>query len=243
MKRFLLFISALFICNIAIADDITINWDINNQTYTTTTCEIGNDVLLPTTPTKRGHIFRGWVAEHFDRGTFANWDVVPSSVNKYFIDKYNNNIPKTGDYILVNDASGYVSIDDLKLPLIVTDMDNMGVSYNISGQSYKKNRSSGQTVRFGPGNEIGYNTIDTGRNGTAIYFYDTVKFNNVIYYNGQAININNINNGFTVENLPLVFYLKENNSVLSGTWKFVYDGVWATDGKNGWKPAEQIVSE
>ena len=30
---------------------------------------------------------------------------------------------------------------------------------------------------------------------------------------------------------------------ISGTWRFVYDGVWETDGKNGWKPDVQISNE
>ena len=74
--------SALFICTLAIADNITINWGIDNQLYTTTTCTVGGDVILPSI-SKRGHVFRGWQPEHFDRGTFANWEAVPYITAEY----------------------------------------------------------------------------------------------------------------------------------------------------------------
>ena len=59
MKRVLILLSMLFGCT-AFAQTETINWYMDGNTYATTTCESGDDVLLPTTPTKRGYTFKGW---------------------------------------------------------------------------------------------------------------------------------------------------------------------------------------
>ena len=59
MKKFLILLSMLF-CFTAYAQTETLNWYMDGQTYATTTCESGNDILLPTTPTKRGYTFKGW---------------------------------------------------------------------------------------------------------------------------------------------------------------------------------------
>lgn len=48
----------------AVADTININWMDGNTTYAQTTCEIGGDIILPTTPTKRGYTFKGWLVEY-----------------------------------------------------------------------------------------------------------------------------------------------------------------------------------
>ena len=58
MKRFLI-LFAIFFCANSFADTETINWYVDNQTYTTT-CEIGGDINLPETPYKKGYTFQGW---------------------------------------------------------------------------------------------------------------------------------------------------------------------------------------
>ena len=58
MKRFLLFLSAVFIATTAIAH--TINWYVDGSVYHTTTCESGEDVTPPTAPEKYGYTFQGW---------------------------------------------------------------------------------------------------------------------------------------------------------------------------------------
>ena len=59
MKRFFILLAILF-CGTAYAQTETLNWYMDGNTYATTTCESGNDILLPTTPTKRGYTFKGW---------------------------------------------------------------------------------------------------------------------------------------------------------------------------------------
>ena len=60
MKRFIFLLTAIFICTIARADNVNINWIVGDNTYATTQCEMGNDLILPTAPTKTGYTFRGW---------------------------------------------------------------------------------------------------------------------------------------------------------------------------------------
>ena len=61
MKRFVLFLFAIFVCHFSHAQTETINWYVGGNVYTTTTCESGNDIILPATPTKLGYTFQGWV--------------------------------------------------------------------------------------------------------------------------------------------------------------------------------------
>ena len=64
MKRFILTLTAIFICTIARSDEITINWMNTDKTIDhTTTCTIGGDVNVPI-PTKYGYTFNGWRANY-----------------------------------------------------------------------------------------------------------------------------------------------------------------------------------
>ena len=58
MKRFFVFLFAVFVCTDLIA--YTINWYIGNDVYHTTTCEGGEDITPPTAPEKYGYTFKGW---------------------------------------------------------------------------------------------------------------------------------------------------------------------------------------
>lgn len=60
MKRFLVLWSSLMFTTASYADTETINWYVDGNTYTQTTCQTGGDVILPTPPTKRGYVFKGW---------------------------------------------------------------------------------------------------------------------------------------------------------------------------------------
>jgi uncharacterized repeat protein (TIGR02543 family) len=108
MKR-IICVLCLLCCGVAFAGQVTINWGTDNQTYTTTTCEVGGDVILPAPPTKRGYTFRGWKKDSFYRGTWANWAEVPNYNNSYPEDVYGNRTPMVNDYMIVEDASAYIA--------------------------------------------------------------------------------------------------------------------------------------
>ena len=73
-------------CSVSFAQTETLNWYIDGNVYTTTQCESGNDILLPTTPTKRGYTFKGWAryvpieylestgTQYIDTGTTVSTD-------------------------------------------------------------------------------------------------------------------------------------------------------------------------
>lgn len=76
MKHSLFFMAVLF-CNLAIAATENINWYIENDIYTTTTCETGGDILLPPPPTKYGYTFIGW------SGDFTPVEYIESTGTQY----------------------------------------------------------------------------------------------------------------------------------------------------------------
>lgn len=60
MKRIIIFLILSF-CRFSYADIEVINWyNEDGSKYATTTCDVGGDVILPTTPTKYGYTFTGW---------------------------------------------------------------------------------------------------------------------------------------------------------------------------------------
>ena len=59
MKKILV-LCAIFITNVTLADTINVNWMVGDSVYDTTTCTVGDDLILPTPPTKRGYTFQGW---------------------------------------------------------------------------------------------------------------------------------------------------------------------------------------
>ena len=237
MKRFIFLLTTIFICTITYAENITINWGVDNQPYTTTTCEIGGDVILPPV-SKRGHVFRGWTAEHFDRGTFADWTQVPNSYTAYSQNYLGTQKPEKGDYITITDVSDYHGAYDNEISIYRSDYN---FTFVINGTTYNK-RTNTQSY------ENGFNlaipsiglTIRGPWWGNTIYF-QTYSDNTIPYY---VLYNNTTTASFTPPNNEMVSaYYPDISITYSGTWRFVYDGVWEIDGKNGWKPVEQISNE
>ncbi len=240
MKRFFILFGLLF-STVVFADTITINWGVDNQTYTTTTCQSGNDVILPATPTKRGHVFRGWTAEHFNRGTFTNWVAVPTTETGYLQNTYGNRTPLNGDYIIVNNAIGY-SIN-FNNPIYIKVVKNAygANEWKLSvdnGEEFKVSRAQGYilTKQY----EDFELRFEVNTTSVQIYSNINMKYNDVVVSAGDPI----ISFSYNVSNgTEYIMYYNASGIDFSGTWRFVYDGIWGIDGKSGWKPVEQIISE
>ena len=58
MQKIILTLTAIFTCATTFAH--TINWYMDGNTYATTQCETGSDIILPQTPYKYGYTFQGW---------------------------------------------------------------------------------------------------------------------------------------------------------------------------------------
>ncbi len=66
MKKFLLFITAIFLSVPLYAINLYyMNED--DTVYESATCTVGDDLILPTPPTKRGYTFAGWRAANIQR--------------------------------------------------------------------------------------------------------------------------------------------------------------------------------
>ena len=60
MKRFVLFLCAIFINIAAYAQTVDIDWIVDGDVYTQTTCQMGGNLVLPSAPSKPGYTFQGW---------------------------------------------------------------------------------------------------------------------------------------------------------------------------------------
>jgi len=62
MRKILILLISIFLPYNVFCESINMDWIVDNETYTTTTCNIGDDLILPAAPTKYGYTFQGWVA-------------------------------------------------------------------------------------------------------------------------------------------------------------------------------------
>ena len=96
MKRLLMFLMS-FVGTTAFADTETINWYVDGNTYTTTMCEAGGDIILPTPPEKYGYTFKGWLnftpIEYIEStGTqYIDTGVIPNVNTNFDIEFIQNN--------------------------------------------------------------------------------------------------------------------------------------------------------
>ena len=155
MKKFIAFIfcGITFAC-IANAESININWIVGDETYQQTTCNIGDNLILPTAPTKYGYTFQGW-------GGYRRVEYLESTGTQYI---------DTG--IIVGTGNFYASFDAMWI-----DGTGYGFVHVGSGTG-----SAGQGVTFGVlSNNNGYKWSvplpgsSFGHFGVAVH--DKVHFN------------------------------------------------------------------
>lgn len=60
MKKLLFLIFGLMFTQIGMADTVNIDWLVDGQTYSQTTCTPGDTITPPTAPAKYGYTFREW---------------------------------------------------------------------------------------------------------------------------------------------------------------------------------------
>ena len=82
------------------ADTETVTWYKDGSVYDTTTCQTGDDISVPTAPTKRGHTFNGWVFAYDFSTLDASVDGTSSSS-----DALNRTWTSTFDYGMVSGVS------------------------------------------------------------------------------------------------------------------------------------------
>ena len=202
-----------------------VNWYVGDNLYTTTTCEIGNDISLPVAPTKTGYVFWGW-REKTNRGTFNTWnDVLTQQTPLYNADLSNNRIPMNGDYIIVTDASDYPGTPNVEILFQWTDPYHSTIAINNFQEVMDHNNPT----------DYGYIRVVPGWTWV-VYAQTDVIFNGVVYRPGSEITRWTRTNDYGIK----VMYAAPGNVNLSGTWRYVYDGDWDIDNVAGWKPVAQI---
>lgn len=167
------------------------------------------------------------------RGTFGNWSTVPSSASGYEADANGNTTPLKDDYMILNDGSG--KLDDSSF-LYLSDTSGSRASiantYNGNTQSVVYYNATGE------GNATTLNGVVSVyfNSNTGKWVVKTLKactFNSTTYAVGDII----AQWGYSTYAQGYIAYEANTNGGI-----FVYDGVWSTDGKNGWETAASILS-
>lgn len=193
--------------------------------------------------------------ESFFRGNFSTWENVPTNVNGYKENYKHEKTPTFGDFMVVADASDYVNPDFSDDPEnvafqrnpnaftinIIVGNNTISVYYTEIQNNYKTIRelftSKGYTgigcewlkLKYTPGSPGQWYITSTSN------YYEN---NELVSANTDHLLMN------TNEPVTSMFYLSRDAGVapiaLFGGWRFSYYGIWATDGKNGWKPEYQV---
>lgn len=78
VRKLIFFIFGIFFSGATIAQTVNINWMVHGSVYDTSTCTVGDDLILPSTnPTKYGYTFRGWATDivqlEYIKSTGTQW--------------------------------------------------------------------------------------------------------------------------------------------------------------------------
>ena len=164
------------------------------------------------------------------RGNWSNWEDVPTDASYYPKDYVGSSTPTNNDYIVVQDASGFI----LQNEYVIIHRNNAGNVTIInkdgtSGEWIDAYPFSGRWIRYDDRMEF-YQEAGGGY-ATRVRFSMNVAYNNVSYMAGTSIGL--------VQGTDMQF----NYGVeLDGQWRFIYVGDWTTNGRLGWKPQYQIGS-
>jgi len=112
MKKLLLFITAIFICGVSIAQ--TIRWHIGDTVYQTTTCNAGESITPPSAPEKFGYTFQEWEAGYtpieYLESTGTQWidtgyiPTIKTAIETDYQYIYNPNVNPDSQFGAGNDA-------------------------------------------------------------------------------------------------------------------------------------------
>ena len=175
MKRFAAIIIGVFICGVAFAQTISIDWKVNNNTYAQNTCEYGGTLTVPPTPpTKYGYTFMGW-------GLYQQLEYIESTGTQYI----NTNLsPTTGTFRIV--ANIYVENSAVWKKILGYATDSAGSPLGI----WVRGGTIKETFRNVNGNTIG--EVDKWQN------IDVVNQNTVTINNFYIFEINPAIQSFSI---------------------------------------------
>lgn len=236
MKRLFVFLLILY-CGFAYGDTQNLTFIVDNETYHTSVCTIGGSVTLPTTPTKTGYDFDGWVAV-FNRGTFATWADIPNNNSGYLVDTNGSNIPQENDYIIVNDASNVPEYGDENIEIQVST-DVYGPRWKNYCRTYLYDIDYGcESATVQNGELIILGSVVVNSSWSTQWKSDTknTMYQGTIYNSGTPF--------LTLRHHPNQngsYYAKfVNGYPYSGKWLLRYHGNWNDFGRGGWIAEKQL---
>lgn len=182
------------------------------------------------------------------RGNWGKWDDVPTDASHYPEDYTGSRTPTNNDYLVVQDASDYVSPEDKAHKLTVVNLHatkrfTIGVTdeygayreyyYNDGFARTWKSISNEYSLKYLLGNP-GEWYIKTNKPEDTHIIKDDTSYSNA-------------NNGILLcttndSAVPVIIGIPPQVGQYQGSWRFIYVGDWTTNGKNGWKPQYQIGS-
>lgn len=167
--------------------------------------------------------------ESFYRGRFSNWNSVPVNESGYLPEPGTQDLktPTNNDFIVIIDPSDYASPEFTENFTFSGFNDpelGYGVSWTYLNVTYKV---YGDNVIFGPGDCLRLE-VRTG----GLYARRTTIIDGTVLYPSSGVRwIGGSSHTASATGSPGDY---------TGTWRFYYNGDWATDGKLGWFPQYQI---
>lgn len=173
------------------------------------------------------------------RGNWVTWNDVPTVANNYPVDYAGNRTPTNNDYMVVQDARGYVNPSIINIPAIrVVTKSTSGTGAAITVTDL----STSEAI------DIVYNAAYSE---IKLFDYDLyVIYNSYIiswqvYSKNSSFSINNIiynpsDRYSWMYNVTKNFIVLISN--LDGQWRFMYVGDWDTLGKSGWQAQYKVGS-
>lgn len=179
MKKFLILLATLFIGIVAAhADTANITWlNEDHTTYDTSTCTVGGDIILPTTPTKRGYTFRGWIPDYTELEYIA-------STGTQYIDTGVG----PGDYLdtRIEMKAAYSTNNVEKIFGVIVNESAQYALYSTGSQftySLRANNAGdviGTTLNFGAGIPLPLEFVISGKNVTVNGTTTTIGFSGTV---------------------------------------------------------------
>lgn len=182
------------------------------------------------------------------RGNWSKWGDVPTDTSRYPEDYVGNRTPTNNDYLVVQDASDYISPEVKAHMLTVVNLHatkhfTIGVTdeygayreyyYNDGFARTWKSISNEYSLKYSSGNP-GEWYIKTNKPEYTYIIKDETSYSNA----NDGILLCKTNDS----TVPVIIGIPPQVGQYQGSWRFIYVGDWTTNGKNGWKPQYQIGS-
>lgn len=167
------------------------------------------------------------------RGNWLTWADVPTNASLYPVDYSGSTTPTNNDYLVVNDASDYVSGEltpIIRVQTVATHPSDVIIKITdvLTGDVYEFHHRTTQTIT--PIGETGF-YVRYGTYAWRITADRPFIVDGTLYLVGSEWFWNF---GTTIDETA------DGYRVYSGSWRFVYSGTWSVEGKNGWYPAYRI---